>query len=470
MNLKYLRHALAFAGALASLVTAGAARADVPSPEYDAQGCRPAIFNEVGRWELNDAEDSIKNKSAVTSTLYCPIKKLASGPGVTNDYIKTITLPFTYEQPGLVRCVAQTWRTGIQYGESSVDNLLTGSFEASNNQTTATTTKKNLTLAGGPWTRSGYWDGTSASFGKASWYYSMVRCSVPPGAKLWPYKVTESGTSTGYTIAPMTTCPLTSDMNWRITQNEDNNAHGPSGYVMAQAYGGFKKFYFICPVTNGQVVQLAVGHASGVNPSGCNLDSSNMAAPTWATIYTGSDWPTDVLALPYSRSLYVPSTGSHKLYCGQDGASGDSKWMSIRTLPNPSQVGKWTVTASSNAGAANQAIDRVGTTRWNTNGRGLKDAWYQVDFGTGPPPTVTNVILDAGGSTNDYARKFTVMFSSDGANWFEVSQFTGTGPLTSVTFSEQTWRFLRIRLDQDMPAPNTYWSIHELQLLRNSGY
>jgi hypothetical protein len=470
MKFVHVHCALAFAVALTSL--AGAARADVtPAVAYNTKDCRPARYDEVDRWQKNDAEQSIKNNSTERSVLFCPIKKLASGPGVYDDYIKTVSLPFTFAQAGQVECVVQTWRTGILYGESSVDNVLTPTFGASLNQTTPTTNdaKKTLTITGGPATLAGYWDGNSAGLGRGSWYYSMVRCSVPPGAKLWPYKITEAGTNRGYTIDPMISCPLTSDMHWRVSDNyDDSNVHGPSGFVMAQAFGTLQKFYFTCPVKNGQVVQLGLGHASGGNISGCSLDSTNMAAPQWPASVFGPEWPSDVIALPYTRSLYVPSTGAHTLTCGQTGRLGDSKWMSIRTAPFANRIGKWAVTASNNAGAANQAIDANGGSRWTTNGRGLKNMWYQVDLGTGTT-SITNLILDAGTSTNDYARKFTVMVSDNASSWIELGQFTGTGPLTSVTFSEQPYRYFRIRLDQDMPAPNTYWSIHDIQLIRNNG-
>lgn len=467
MRSVHFPRALAFAVALTSLAAAGAARADVTSPAYDpSKLCRAEWYDQVGRWQTNTGEKSIKNNSAIKSKLYCPIRKVTSAPGVYNDYIQKVELPFTFAQPGQVDCVVRTWRTGVN--GSQEDNVLRPAFASMLNQTTATTNdqKKTMTITGGPSTTAGFWDGTSPSFGKPSWYYSMVTCDVPPGAKLWPYKVTEAGADRGYTIDPMITCPLTSDMHWRMSENP-SGVPGPTGYVMAQAFGGLSKFYFSCPVPNKNFVQVSLGRA-GVQVSGCSMDTTNIVTPQWPAT-NGTEWPTDVLPLPYHRSIYVPSTGTHTLHCGQTSSSGDSKWMSYRTIPNNSKTTHWTASASSNNTEAytDRAIDNDGSSRWNTNGRGLKNAWYQVDFGSNIP-VISNLILDSGTSTNDWARKFTVMFSNDGNSWIELNQYTGTGSVTSVTFSEQAHRFIRIRLDQDMPG-TSYWSIHELQLLRNNG-
>lgn len=81
MKLIHLRRGLAFAGALTSLAAAGAARADVTSPAYDASKCRPVWYDQVDRWETNDAEQSIKNKSAIKSTVGLPQQRVLSELG-----------------------------------------------------------------------------------------------------------------------------------------------------------------------------------------------------------------------------------------------------------------------------------------------------------------------------------------------------------------------------------------------------
>lgn len=458
-----LHHALALAGTLASL-TSATARADVETTGMDASKCIAQQSVDVPKLKANKTAKTIKNDSATeTLTVYCPIKKVASGPGISNDYIKRVTLDLTFDLPGTASCEVWTWRTGV---DSGVDNnRLSPTFGNSLTRTTATATKQPLTLTGGAATTARYWDGTSATYGRASWYFSMVRCRLPPKATIHPYKVLESGADTGYTIEPMSTCALDSDMSWRVNE-DDTSRPGPTGQVQAQASGTAEKFRYTCPTTNNRIYQLAFGHASGPNISGCSLNNPNMAAPQWLA-FNGPEWPTEVLPVAYAPTMLIPMNGAFTLYCGQYGPQGDSKWMSIRTAPNRSRAGRWTVKASNNTNGVDGALDSSGGTRWATNTRGLAGMWYQIDFGTNIP-VISNVILDSGTWTNDWARKFTVMFSSDAVNWFELPQ-TATGPVTSVTFSEQAYRYMRIRLDQDMPGTN-YWSIAELNVMRNNAY
>lgn len=454
---------LTFSVALSSIL-AGAARADVETKGIDASKCRAQQSIDVATLKTDTAAKTIKNDSATqTLTVYCPIKKVTSGPNVSNDYIKSVTLDVTFDLPGTIACTVDTWRTGVTEGVDG--NKLPLSFGNSLTRTTATATKQALTMTGGASTTARYWQGTSDTFGRASWYYSMVRCRLPPKATLHPYKVLESGLDTGHTIEPMITCPLDSDMSWRMNEDDTSNP-GPQGYVQAQSSGLKEKFRFTCPTTNNRLIQLAFGHASGPNISGCSFNNTNMAAPQWLA-YNGAEWPTEVLPVAWDRTMLVPVNGTFTLTCGQYGPQGDSKWMSMRTAPAPTRT--WTVSASNNSGGANLATDGKGNTRWTTNTRGLKNMYYEINMGPNPP-VVTNLILDSGTSTNDYARKFTILFSWDHTNWFELKQVTAKGPVVSTTFSEQVAPYWRIRLDQDLPAPNTYWSVHELNLLRNNAY
>ncbi|MDB4981248.1 MAG: hypothetical protein JWM82_2000 [Myxococcales bacterium] len=77
---------------------------------------------------------------------------------------------------------------------------------------------------------------------------------MAPGATIsGDISVTESGSSTGYTIDPMITCPLTSDMAWLYVDANTISA----GYTRAQASGSALKSVYTCPVPNNAVVEVA---------------------------------------------------------------------------------------------------------------------------------------------------------------------------------------------------------------------
>jgi beta-glucosidase len=76
--------------------------------------------------------------------------------------------------------------------------------------------------------------------------------------------------------------------------------------------------------------------------------------------------------------------------------------------------------------------------------------------------TFSKVTLDAGTSVGDYPRSYAVYVTNNAASWGSpVATGTGAGQLVSITFPNQTARYLKVVLTG---AFAKWWSIHELNV------
>ena len=109
---------------------------------------------------------------------------------------------------------------------------------------------------------------------------------------------------------------------------------------------------------------------------------------------------------------------------------------------------------------APKAIDGDGWTRWSSGvAQAPANQWFQIDMAT--EQIFTQIVMDAGLSSEDYPREYEVYVSTDGITW-SVPITHGIGsPLTTIDFVVQTPRYLRIL--QTGTATN-WWSIHELNV------
>jgi len=126
----------------------------------------------------------------------------------------------------------------------------------------------------------------------------------------------------------------------------------------------------------------------------------------------------------------------------------------------------WTATASSSAGGdvPSNALDGSASTRWSTGTAMANGQYYQVDLGTAR--TFDQVTVDAGGSTGDYPRGLSVQVSGDGASWTPVASATAVTASQTVTFAQQTARYLRL---VQTGSSTSWWSIAELTVSAASG-
>jgi len=122
----------------------------------------------------------------------------------------------------------------------------------------------------------------------------------------------------------------------------------------------------------------------------------------------------------------------------------------------------WIASASVGASPAN-AIDGNITTRWTTGTGQASGQWFQADMGT--TNTFYKIVLDATGSS-DYPIGYQVNVSNDGVNWGSpVATGSGSSPITTITFSAQTARYIRVT--QTGSAGN-WWSIYEFYVYQTA--
>ena len=122
-----------------------------------------------------------------------------------------------------------------------------------------------------------------------------------------------------------------------------------------------------------------------------------------------------------------------------------------------------------NSSSAANALDGDDTTRWDTGGAQTGGEWFQVDMGS--PTLLNRIYVNAAGFTGDYPAGYQVLVSNDGATWEDVASGSSTTQRTSITFTAQVARYIRIT--QTGTSSNS-WSIAEFNafsdpVLNNNG-
>ncbi len=122
--------------------------------------------------------------------------------------------------------------------------------------------------------------------------------------------------------------------------------------------------------------------------------------------------------------------------------------------------GDWMLTASSGVNGCKNAIDGDGSSRW-TSGRTQRGGeWFQIEL---PGLSkVSEIVLDASPSTDDFPREYEVVAMS-GGEWSEVlAKGSGDGPVTVIGLPLVETKIIRIT--QKGRANGKHWSIHDLQI------
>jgi hypothetical protein len=126
----------------------------------------------------------------------------------------------------------------------------------------------------------------------------------------------------------------------------------------------------------------------------------------------------------------------------------------------------WVTSASatgSGTAAANVLDGSLGT-KWNSGVNQVAGQWFQIDMGAAN--SFSQMVLDAGGSANDYPRGYEIYVSSDGVNWGSaIASGTPASTLSTITFPQQVKRYVRIV--QTGTAANL-WTIGELNFYESS--
>ena len=125
---------------------------------------------------------------------------------------------------------------------------------------------------------------------------------------------------------------------------------------------------------------------------------------------------------------------------------------------------EWKLTASHKPEDCRLAVDGDEGTRWTSGKPQAPDMWFQIEL---PAETeIAGVLLDTAKSGGDYPRGYTIQLSNDGKEWQPpVLKGEGThGDLELMLPTPAKTKFIRIT--QTGSAKGTFWSIHELQVLK----
>jgi hypothetical protein len=122
----------------------------------------------------------------------------------------------------------------------------------------------------------------------------------------------------------------------------------------------------------------------------------------------------------------------------------------------------WVASASvSGGGAAANAVDGNEATRWSTGQAQTAGQWFEVNM-LGAR-TFDEITIDAGPSTGDSPRGYTVAVSNDGTTWTQVASGTGSSQLIAVTFPQLTAQYIQVKQTLSGATTN-WWSIAEFNV------
>jgi mono/diheme cytochrome c family protein len=130
-------------------------------------------------------------------------------------------------------------------------------------------------------------------------------------------------------------------------------------------------------------------------------------------------------------------------------------------LDNRSQ---WKLTSSHKPEDCIKAIDGDESSRWTSGKPQVPGMWFQIEL---PAETeIAGLLLDYSKSSGDYPRGYTVQFSPDGNTWGEPVLKGEGGRSDTELLLPKPVKAKFIRINQTGEAKGTFWSIHELQVLK----
>ncbi|MBE4738387.1 discoidin domain-containing protein [Streptomyces caniscabiei] len=184
------------------------------------------------------------------------------------------------------------------------------------------------------------------------------------------------------------------------------------------------------------------------------------------TVYFGSSYAEIDTWSDTSISAYVPKglpagkvTVSVKGATGAD--AGGSSFDVMDLGPALPRTG-WTATASdaSQWDAPGNMLDGDSGNRYSSGTGQYDGLWIHVDMGQAQ--TFNKVVLDVGGSIDDYARSADVYVSEDGTDWIKVSSVTDGQRVQVVSFPTRTARHIKVVNTADVAS--NWWSIAEFNV------
>ncbi|MDP7106694.1 MAG: discoidin domain-containing protein, partial [Roseibacillus sp.] len=120
----------------------------------------------------------------------------------------------------------------------------------------------------------------------------------------------------------------------------------------------------------------------------------------------------------------------------------------------------WKLTASNGGGDARNAIDGKRSSRWSSGRTQQGGEWFQIEL---PELSrISELILDAAPSTDDYPREYEVVVMANGEWSKALAKGSGNGPVTVIGLPLVEAKIIRIV--QKGRANGKHWSIHDLQI------
>lgn len=223
---------------------------------------------------------------------------------------------------------------------------------------------------------------------------------------------------------------------------------------------------------NGQWFTVDLGSANLLTEINLDAGSSGNDYPRGYQVHVsndGTNWGTPIVTgAGTSAVTAIPlnSITARYIRITQTGSSPGNYWSihEIKVAGAPMQQlarTGWSASASvtGSGASASYAIDGLPNTRWGTGGAQVNGQWFQVDMGG--LRSISQVVMDAVSSSNDYPRGYLLFVSQDGSNWGNAIA-SGAGSLTNttLTFPQQIARYIRVV--QTGMTTGTWWSIHEI--------
>lgn len=119
-------------------------------------------------------------------------------------------------------------------------------------------------------------------------------------------------------------------------------------------------------------------------------------------------------------------------------------------------------TSSASAGTSANALDGSSTTRWTTNANQVGGEWISLDLGA---PTLFNRLsVDNSNNAGQYGRTLNVETSTNGTTWVSVATQAGVDGVTTIKFSPQVVRYVRVTQTATAAA---LWSVGEINLFND---
>ncbi|MGH3165325.1 MAG: discoidin domain-containing protein, partial [Trebonia sp.] len=221
-------------------------------------------------------------------------------------------------------------------------------------------------------------------------------------------------------------------------------------------------------------IEMDSGGYAGDYARGFNVEVSANGS-TFTTVYSGTGTSSpETVTFPAQTAQYIEvvltassttnwwSIVNFTVYSSGSGGGGGSGGGTAGQL---SETG-WTASSSTSSPAADapqNAIGGTSGTRFSSDAGQVPGMSWEVNMGS--RQTFTEVGLNSGSNTGDYARGYDVEVSNDGTKWTPVYSGTGASSPETANFSSQTAQYIRIVLTASAGA--SWWSMTSFTVYNN---